>query len=184
MKDQKKKHTHQIHTLERVATLVWRCGMRLGTPPAYFKSSPETIKTKKAGRMTQTSIWWTGEDRQIPHPFQPKNGYQTNRTINDISCAFLRSRLELQSWNSFSSFPIINKVSAPLATPSDSGKKGHQNWHKTMVKPQVCISSLLTESGGNRPRGAVGIAALLCRWQTACGGSIPSPLVHEQDSRP
>ena len=33
----------------------WGCDMTLGTHPGCFKSSPETMKPQKAGRMTQTS---------------------------------------------------------------------------------------------------------------------------------
>ena len=56
----------------------------------------------------------------------PKNGHQTNRTVHVTSscacCGFLRSRLKSQSWNSFNPFPIVNRVSAGVPTPPDSGK--------------------------------------------------------------
>ena len=50
------KRARQIHTLERVATLF--LGLRPDARNALscFKSSPETMKPQKAGRMTQTSM--------------------------------------------------------------------------------------------------------------------------------
>ena len=50
-----------------------------------FKSLPETMKPQKAGRMTQTSTCWTGEDRlwesKSIYLSNPKNRHQTNRTV-------------------------------------------------------------------------------------------------------
>ena len=43
-------------------------------------------------------------------------------TSSCASCGFLRSRLESQSWNSFNPFPIVNRVSAGVPTPPNSGK--------------------------------------------------------------
>ena len=43
-------------------------------------------------------------------------------TSSCASCGFLRRRLESQSWNSFNPFPIVNRVSAGVPTPPDSGK--------------------------------------------------------------
>ena len=61
-------------------------------------------------------------------------------TSSCASCGFLRSRLESQSWNSFNPFPIVNRVSADVPTPPDSGKtpqlktsKLAQNCGKTEV---------------------------------------------------
>ena len=72
----------------------------------------------------------TGEDRlsesKFYIPFQPQkwasNKSNSSVTSSCASCGFLRSRLESQSWNSFNPFPIVNKVSAGVPTPPDSGK--------------------------------------------------------------
>ena len=70
------KRARQIHTLERVATLFLGLRHDARNAPSRFKSSPETMKPKKAGRMTQTSMCWTGEDRlwesKFYIPFQPQ----------------------------------------------------------------------------------------------------------------
>ena len=73
---------------------------------------------------------YTGEDRlwesKFYMPFQPQkwasNKSNSSVTSSCASCGFLRSRLESQSWNSFNPFPIVNKVSAGVPTPPDSGK--------------------------------------------------------------
>ena len=102
----------------------------------------------------------TGEDRlwesKFYMPFQPQkwasNKSNCSVTSSCASCSFLRSRLESQSWNSFNPFLIVNRVSAGIPTPPDSGKtpqlktpKLAQNCGKT---EKFCISSLLTESAG------------------------------------
>ena len=90
----------------------------------------------------------TGEDRlwesKFYIPFQPQkwgsNKSNSSVTSSCASCGFLRSRLESQSWNSFNPFPIVNRVSAGVPTPPDSGKtpqlktsKLAQNCGKTEV---------------------------------------------------
>ena len=72
----------------------------------------------------------TGEDRlwesKFCIPFQPQKwaSYKSKSSVTSscASCGFLRSRLESQSWNSFNPFPIVNRVSAGVPTPPDSGK--------------------------------------------------------------
>ena len=72
----------------------------------------------------------TGEDRlwesKFYIPFQPQkwasNKSNSSVTSSCASCGFLWSRLESQSWNSFNHFPIVNRVSAGVPTPPDSGK--------------------------------------------------------------
>ena len=72
----------------------------------------------------------TGEDRlwesKFYIHFQPQkwasNKSNSSVTSSRASCGFLRSRLESQSWNSFSPFPIVNRVPAGVPTPPDSGK--------------------------------------------------------------
>ena len=49
----------QIHALERVAILFLGLRHDARNAPSCFKSSPETMKPQKAGRMTQTSTCWT-----------------------------------------------------------------------------------------------------------------------------
>ena len=56
------KRTRQIHALERVAILFLGLRHHARNAPSCFKSSPETMKPQKAGRVTQTSTCWTGED--------------------------------------------------------------------------------------------------------------------------
>ena len=56
------KRARQIHPLERVAILFLGLRHDARNAPSCFKSSPETMKPQKAGRMTQTSTCWTGED--------------------------------------------------------------------------------------------------------------------------
>ena len=58
-------------------------------------------------------------------------------TLSCASCAFLRSRLKSQSWNSFNAFPIV-RFHDSTRLRQDSAT-GHQNWHKTVVKPKFCI---------------------------------------------
>ena len=103
----------------------WGCGMTLGTPPAASKFTRNN-ETKKS-RKNDTNIHvlnWGGPPLgvQILHTFPtPKTGIKQIEqlmTSSCASCAFLRSRLESQSWNSFSSFPIVNGVSAALPTPA------------------------------------------------------------------
>ena len=82
------KRAHQIHKLERVATLF--LGLRHDARNApSFKSSPKTMKPQQTGRMTQTSMCWTGEDRlwesKFYMPFQPpKTGIKQIEQFNDI----------------------------------------------------------------------------------------------------
>ena len=124
------KRARQIHALERVAILFLGLRHDARNAPSCFKSSPENMKPQKAGRMTQTSTCWTGEDRlwesKFYIPFQPQkwawNKSNSSVTSSCTSCGFLRSRLESQSWNSFNPFPIVNGVSAGVPTPPDSGK--------------------------------------------------------------
>ena len=125
------KRARQIHALERVAILFFGCDMTLGTHPAASKVRQKTWNHRRQEGW-HTSTCWTGEDRlwesKFEILFQPKNknGHQTNRTVHVTSscacCGFLRSRLESQSWNSFNPFPIVNRVSAGVPTPPDSGK--------------------------------------------------------------
>ena len=56
------KWARQIHALERVAILFLGLRHDARNAPSCCKSSPETMKPQKAGRMTQTSTCWTGED--------------------------------------------------------------------------------------------------------------------------
>ena len=49
------KRARQIHALERVAILFLGLRHDARNAPSCFKSSPETMKPQKAGRMTQTS---------------------------------------------------------------------------------------------------------------------------------
>ena len=73
-------------------------------------------------------------------PFQPQkwasNKSNSSVTSSCASCGFLRSRLESQSWNSFNPFPIVNRVSAGVPTPPDSGKT-----------PQLTTSKLAQNCG-------------------------------------
>ena len=139
------KRARQIHALERVAILFLGLRHDARNAPSCFKSSTETMKPQKTGRMTQTSTCWTGEDRlwesKFYIPFQPQK-WASNKSNSSVtsSCGFLRSRLESQNWNSFNPFPIVNKVSAGVPTPPDSGKtpqlktsKLAQNCGKTEV---------------------------------------------------
>ena len=57
------KRARQIHALERLAILFLGLRHDARNAPSCFKSSPENMKPQKAGRMTQTSTCWTGEDR-------------------------------------------------------------------------------------------------------------------------
>ena len=94
------------------------------------------------------SFCHTGEDRlwesKFYIPFQPQkwtsNKSNSSVTSSCASCGFLRGHLESQSWNSFNPFPIVNRVSAGVPTPPDSGKtpqlktsKLAQNCGKTEV---------------------------------------------------
>ena len=127
---QDQKRARQIHALERVAILFLGLRHDARNAPSCFKSSPETMKPQKAGRRTQTSTCWTGEDRlwesKFYMPFQlqkwASNKSNCSVTSSCASCSFLRSRLESQSWNSFNPFPIVNRVSAGVPTPPDSGR--------------------------------------------------------------
>ena len=86
----------------------------------------------------------TGEDRlwesKFYIPFQPQkwasNKSDSSGTSSCASCGFLRSRLESQSWNSFNPFAIVNRVSAGVPTPPDSGKT-----------PQLTTSKLAQNCG-------------------------------------
>ena len=62
---------------------------------------------------------------QILYTFPTQMGIKQIEQFSDIILhilRFLRSRLESQSWNSFNPFPIVNRVSAGVPTPPDSGK--------------------------------------------------------------
>ena len=138
------KRARQIHALERVAILFLGLRHDARNAPSCFKSLPETIKPQKAGKMAQTSTCSTGEDRlwesKFHIPFQPQkwasNKSNSSVTSSCASCDFLRNRLESQSWNSFNPFPIVNRVSAGVPTPPDSGKT-----------PQLKISKLAQNCG-------------------------------------
>ena len=79
------------------------------------------------------------------------------------------------SW-SFSILSYIDYWTEPL---SDIGRT------RGKKRPAQHFQQLRIISLGSRPRGAVGIAALLCRWQTAGGGSIPRWSASKtQDRRP
>ena len=72
----------------------WGCDMTL-EGPSCFKSSPETMTPRKAGRMTQTFMCWTGEDRlresKFYIPFQPqKRAWKQIEQFNDIILRILR----------------------------------------------------------------------------------------------
>ena len=108
----------------------WGCDMTLGRPQLFQKFTRNNDTTK--GRKDDTNIHvlnWGGPPSgvQILYTFRtPKNGHENKSnnlmTSSCASCAFLRSRLESQSWNSFNAFPIVNQVSAGVPTPPDSGK--------------------------------------------------------------
>ena len=82
-----------------------------------------------AGKLSRSFEYWGGPPLgvQILYTFPtPKMGIKQieefSVTSSCASCGFLRSRLESQSWNSFNPFPIVNRVSAGVPTPPDSGK--------------------------------------------------------------
>ena len=120
-------------------------GSHLGVPCGLdLKSQSLVIESFSVG----SRAVHTGEDRlwesKFYIPFQPQK-WASNKSNSSVtsSCAssgFLRSRLESQSWNSFNPFPIVNRVSAGVPTPPDSGKtpqlktsKLAQNCGKTEV---------------------------------------------------
>ena len=95
------------------------CGITLGTPISITRNNKnqKTRKKHPYGGLGRTAKFYILSN--------PKTGIKQIEQLMTY-LALLRSRRELQSGNFFSSFPIVNKVSAPLATPSDSGKKGNQ----------------------------------------------------------
>ena len=109
------------------------------------EQNPTLISCTGEGHLWESKFY-------VPFQLQKWASNKSNSSVTSscASCGFLRSRLESQSWNSFNPFPIVNRVSAGVPTPPDSGKapQQHQNWHKTVVKRKFCISSLLTESAG------------------------------------
>ena len=110
-----------------------------------FSRNHKTTKGTKHDTNIHVLNW---EDRlwesKFYTPFQTQK-WASNKSNNSVtsscaSCGFLRSRLESQSWNSFNPFPIVNRVSAGVPTPPDSGKtpqlktsKLAQNCGKTEV---------------------------------------------------
>ena len=120
------KQACQIHTLERVASLFF--GLRYDAPnaPSCFKSSPETWNHKRQEGWHKHPCAKQRLGVLILYTFKtPKRASKKSNNSMTSSCAssaFLRSRLESQSWNSFNSFPIVNGVSAGVPTPPDSGK--------------------------------------------------------------
>ena len=122
----------------------------------FWQCGPWNLATcsKHALYITQINQSWvlfkqqafnaTGEDRlwesKFYIPFQAQKSSNKSNSSVTSSCDFLRSRLESQSWNSFNPFPIVNRVSAGVPTPPDSGKtpqlktsKLAQNCGKTEV---------------------------------------------------
>ena len=85
------KRARQIHELERVAILFLGLRHDARNAPSCFKSSPETMKPQKAGRMTQTSTCWTGEDHFLeskkPMCLRPRKW----DCCSDLFCEKLRS---------------------------------------------------------------------------------------------
>ena len=135
-----------IHALERVAILFWGCDITLGTHPAASKvrQKPWNHKRQKDDTNIHVLNWGEpfGSPNSITFPTQKWASNKSNSSVTSscASCAFLRSRLESQSWNSFNPFPVVNRVSAGVPTLPDSGKTPPQ------LKTKFCISSLLTES--------------------------------------
>ena len=181
----------KIHALERVAILFLGLRHDARNTPSCFKSSPETMKPQKAGRMTQTSTCWTEEDRlwepKFYTPFQPQK-WASNKTNSSVTsscacCGFFRSRLESQSWNSVNPFLIVNMVqqctdsafsrctdSARLRrkTPQLKTSKLAQNCGKTEV---LHFQPSLQSFGGLCFR-------LECNWccpVEPCAASLPWP---------
>ena len=97
----------------------------LGGPNSVSKNSYQFETQKRIQNQKLLGRTAFGSPNSI-YFSNPKNGHQTNRTVHVTSscacCGFLRSRLESQSWNSFNPFPIVNRVSAGVPTPPDSGK--------------------------------------------------------------
>ena len=115
---QDQKRARQIHTLERVATLLvasWR-----SERPQLLQKFTRNNETKK-GRKDDTNIHvW---ESKFYIPFQPpRTGIKQSEQFNTIILRILRSRLESQNWNLLNCFPIVNEVSAGVPTPPDSGK--------------------------------------------------------------
>ena len=89
------KRARQIDALERVAILYLGLRHDARNAPSCFKSSPETIKPHKAGRMTSTSTCWTGEDHLWKSKFYipsqpPKMGIKQIEQFSDIILRILR----------------------------------------------------------------------------------------------
>ena len=151
---QDQKLARQIHALERVAILFFGVATWRSERTQLLQKFARNHETTK-GRKDDTNIPllnWGGPPLgvQILYTFALQTQkWASNKSNSSVisscaSCGFFRSRLESQSWNSFNPFPSVNRASAGVPTPPDS----HQNWHKTVVKPKFCISSLLTESAG------------------------------------
>ena len=122
---QDQKRARQIHALERVAILFLVLRHDARNAPSCFKSSPETMKPQKAGNIHVLN--WGG----------PPLGVQILITFPTPNMGIKQIELSV----SFNPFPIIvNRVSAGVPTPPDSGKtpqlkasKLAQNCGKTAV---------------------------------------------------
>ena len=120
----------------------WQCGTVEPCDLLETRSSLHYANKSKLG-FKQQAFNATGEDRlwesKFYIPFQAQkwasNKSNSSVTSSCASCDFLRSRLESQSWNSFNPFPIVNRVSAGVPTPPDSGKTPQL---KTSKLAQTC----------------------------------------------
>ena len=74
--------------------------------------------------------------------------------FNDIILRILRFLAESSEVTKLELFQRFPHCKSGFSRCTDSTRlrqdsaTGHQNWNKTVVKPKVCISSLLTESAG------------------------------------
>ena len=128
------KRARQIHELERVAILFLGLRHDARNAPSCFKSSPETMKPQKAGRMTQTSTCWTGEDHFLeskkPMCLRPRK-WDCCSDLFAKNCAALTKSNTLASvteWQDSGEHGCWLKVSTPPAC-CQSLPKHHVVWN-------------------------------------------------------
>ena len=121
------KRARQIHELERVAILFLGLRHNARNAPSCFKSSPETMKPQKAGRMTQTSTCWTGEDHFLeskkPMCLRPRKW----DCCSDLFCEKLRS---------------FNKKQYSCKCNGMAGFRGTRLLIEGLYPPPACCQSL------------------------------------------
>ena len=121
--------------------------------------------------MTQTSMCWNNDQKT-----KTKLSSATPNRDKMIHCQRKRRKKHPASNVAAESAPHPAMLRKPATSKDGHYVGGAGDLESATVFPGIlpfCWTCKSTAFFFRRPRGAVGIAALLCRWQTAGGGSIP-----------